>query len=879
MPGSEALASEIAAAVGAAGWCAVATGGVLRVVATAPGGRAAVFLDGRPLRLPRSASPDRMTLPLSIGVARALAVRIDSHDAIGSPLALPALRRVEGLAACDVGGLDGWAWHPGDPDRTPRLDLIDAAGRRRAVRVLPEGADCPDAPALSRPRRFVVPAATLGRLRGPFALRGADGADLLGSPLDPAAEAAPAVTGTNRPPALRARRRAVDVVVPVYAGLDTTLACLDSLFAHSGRGRRIVVVDDASPEPALAAALDRLAARRRIRLFRHGRNRGFPAAANAGIAACAGRDAVLVNSDVLVFPGWLEGLRAAAYAAPDIGSATALSNEASILSYPGPAGSNTVPGADVAARTARLALSANRGGTVDIPVGVGHCLYLRRDCLDATGPFRGDVFAQGYGEEVDFCLRAGAQGWRHVAATGVFVAHIGRRSFGAAASPLLRRNQAVLDRLHPGFAALVADWTASDPLAPARRRLDEARWRAARPRGRRSSGAVLFITHDQGGGVERSVAGRAAAVAAAGIRPIVLRPAKLPDGGPAAVVGAIAGDAYPNRIYALPSELRRLAGVLRADRPLRVELHHLMGHDEAVLDLLAMLDVAYEVHVHDYALFCQRVALVGPSRRYCGEPDVAGCERCVAEAGRAAAHGLSVSALIDRSTRLLRGASRVVAPSEDAARRIRRHFPATRPVVEPHEVPVGPHHAALVPAPPPAPARVITVGAIGVEKGYDVLLDCARDAAARNFGTGVCRGRSHDRRRPADRDRSRFRDRRIRSRGSGVADPCPAPDAWVATVGVAGDLVLRVDRHVARRTARRGIRYGCSGGTHSRRSRRRHRAARRPAAARDQQRVARGIAASAVGTCRCMTVLLTVCKLLYWIRLPSAHPRIRAESE
>jgi glycosyltransferase involved in cell wall biosynthesis len=214
---------------------------------------------------------------------------------------------------------------------------------------------------------------------------------------------------------------------------------------------------------------------------------------------------------------------------------------------------------------------------------------------------------------------------------------------------------------------------------------------------------------------------------------VVLRPALTPGGDPAALLGSATPEAYPNLIYALPSELRTLMARLRAERPVRAELHHLLGHHPAVLALLADLAIPYDVHVHDYALFCARIALVGPSRRYCGEPDLAGCEACIAEAGRILAEEIPVQALIDRSARLLRGASRVVAPSRDAASRIRRHFPAIRPVAEPHE-----DDAALLRAAPPARVRtsgcrVVTVGAIGVEKGFDVLLACAQDAASRHL--------------------------------------------------------------------------------------------------------------------------------------------------
>jgi glycosyltransferase involved in cell wall biosynthesis len=86
-----------------------------------------------------------------------------------------------------------------------------------------------------------------------------------------------------------------------------------------------------------------------------------------------------------------------------------------------------------------------------------------------------------------------------------------------------------------------------------------------------------------------------------------------------------------------------------------------------------------------------------------------------------------------RAAALLAGARKVVTATQDAASRLRRHFPALQPVVAAWEPdpPPFPDHAA-----PPAADRGLTVaviGALGVEKGYDVLLACARDAASRGL--------------------------------------------------------------------------------------------------------------------------------------------------
>ena len=347
-------------------------------------------------------------------------------------------------------------------------------------------------------------------------------------------------------------------------------------------------------------------------------------------------------------------------------------------------------------------------------------MYLRRDCLDAVGLLREDVFAQGYGEENDLCLRARHLGWRSVAALGVFVGHVGSASFGTARRHLIARNMAVLNRLHPGYDALIQAHEQADPLRHARRRMDELRWAAGRGRG-----AVAAITHAGAGGVERVVQKRAAAWSAAGQRAVLLRPA------PGGCRVETPGGSYPNLRYDLPDELPLLARLLRPDKVRRIELHHQLGHHPSVTGLARLLRAPQDAVIHDYAGFCPRIALVSTSRRYCGEPDLDGCEACIADLGTNLEEDLPVAALVSRTAGVLASADRVITPSNDAAARIRRHFPDVRPVVEPWEddgaVP------PLEPAPPGLVRRVCVIGALGLEKGYEVLLGCARDARRRGL--------------------------------------------------------------------------------------------------------------------------------------------------
>lgn len=755
-----ALADTIARQFGLPGWCGVTLDGDLRVELIGGSQRVELEIDGA-RQPPRKGGCFR--LPAARWMrARQIAVTDAGSHLLGSPIDAARIKRVEGCVTTRDGTIEGWAWHPAAPAADPVITILAASGQqRRFTAHEPTSVDPPVRP-LGQPRRIFLSRDDLSAFDGPVRLRGRDGRDLLGSPLDPGAERRAAVqatlhiratsplalhgTGRSKPilplsvpaditgpsPPLGAdrRRRVADVVIPVHDGGATTRACLESVLATVTRPSRVIVVDDATSEPELSAYLGTLAHQRRIHLIRHAQSLGYPASANAGMRACAKRDVVLLNSDTLVPPGWLERLREVAYSAADIGTVSPLSNNATVLSYPRRDDGNPMPDDAATARIAALAWRANGAAAIDVPVTVGFCMYLRRDCLSAVGALREDIFAQGYGEENDYCLRARHLGWRHMAAPGVFVAHRGAQSFGTEGEALRSRNQGLLNRMYPGYAELILAHYRNDPLVSARLRLDQVRWNASADAKRP---ATLLITHDAGGGVEQRIAAACAAQIAAGRRPVVLRPASARDGITYLRLADGMRDDYPNLRFAMPVELTALIRFLKRLRPAEVQLHHTLGHHTAIYDLIARLDVPYDVHVHDYLLICPRVTLVGRERRYCGEPILTTCEHCMADLGSYAGDTVSVGRLRQRSEELLARARGIVTPSHDAAARIRRYFPALRPEVVPHEddavLAATPLHAAVS----GSIARICVVGAIGVDKGFEVLLACARDATERGL--------------------------------------------------------------------------------------------------------------------------------------------------
>jgi glycosyltransferase involved in cell wall biosynthesis len=421
-------------------------------------------------------------------------------------------------------------------------------------------------------------------------------------------------------------------------------------------------------------------------------------------------------------------LREAAYETPTTGTATPLSNDATFLGYPSTEHANAIVQPEEAIRLDLLAQKANADQVVDIPAAIGSCWYIKRDCLDATGLFRDDLFAQGHGEENDFCIRARHLGWRHVAAPGIFVAHIDGRPASSAEHYLIERNTRLLNRLHPGYDKLISESRTVDPIGESRRRIDTELWRTLRS----GNESVLLITHDRRGGVQRRVAERAASLRADGLRPIVLSPIACSTGRGCVLSDGLEGGT-PNLRFAIPAELDLLAELLKADRPQRGEVHHLIGHDHALLDLFRRLGIPYEVVIHDYNWICPRINLIGSAKRYCAEPDLVACEACVADAGTANDEDTAPRALRERSLAELAGASRVVVPSQDTATRLQRYFPHVPTDVVPWEDDSGSSSPKSAHIASDDVRRICVVGAISIEKGYEVLLACARDASRRDL--------------------------------------------------------------------------------------------------------------------------------------------------
>ena len=528
----------------------------------------------------------------------------------------------------------------------------------------------------------------------------------------------------------------VDVIVPVYKGRNESLRCIRSvLSARNTTPFELVVIDDASPDTDLSEALAGLAERGACTLIRNENNLGFVGTANRGMSLHADRDVVLLNSDTEVYGDWLDRLRACAHRNTRTATVTPLSNNATIASYPRTDHDNPFPLDIPFSALDALAARVNAGVEVETPTGIGFCMYLRRDCLDSVGLFDEEMFGKGYGEENDLCQRAATAGWRNVITADVFVHHLGSVSFqgerGKRVSDAMRK----IATRYPGYHAAVQAFITSDPLGPARSRLDWARLEL-----KSRSASTLLVNHSRGGGAERHLQDEARRMLASDTGVFFLRPVR--GDGSRVRIGDPSGMQWHNIPDFTLADTATLAEALQVLRIDRIHVHGTVDFDmQAPAQLAALakqLGARLDVDVHDYQAICPRINLADEEGRYCGEPDERGCNTCLATRGSKYAVK-NIREWREANARLLEQADSVSVPDQDVAERLGRYLPNLDFAVDPHEE-FHPEHLNISRPRlrPDEPLRVVVIGAIGKVKGFNVLLACAKDAKEKRLPLEFC---------------------------------------------------------------------------------------------------------------------------------------------
>lgn len=551
-----------------------------------------------------------------------------------------------------------------------------------------------------------------------------DGVDLAGSPILLPGGDLPDADDTALLPAVN--DATVDILVPVYKGCAETIACLQSvLTAENHTPYRLLVVDDASPDPDLAAYLDGLAAEGRITLLRQPCNQGFIKAVSRGLRAGGDRDVVLLNADTRVHGDWLDRLRTVAYSGEKIGTVTPLTNNGELVSYPEPMRSSEMPGPELLKRLDDACALLGPDAVVEIPVGVGFCLYVKRLCLEDAGGFDSGLMERGYCEDTDFCIRVGQSGWRNVCAGNVFVAHAGSVSFGDEKRVLVAKNVAKLYALYPHHSEEYDRFLASDPLRGVREYLQRSQLAAYCG----AEAELAVMPRRRNGDYQTQRLEKR--LRDGGRKLFYLLPDRDDEDR---LLIKLRGD-HPQQAVALtyrwPIDKRQFWLDIRQAGFKSITIYDLADWHWDVLQGLARLDIPYRLFLSDYAAYCPRITLTQPGLGYCGEPDdIEACSSCC-ERFSSRIEGMESPATLRRQAEAVLGnAAEISLPSESMANRYRARFPGAVFAFDSESLPEVDNARMVKPLPNDGVLRIAVLPSAGPDDNFQSILAVARLMAA-----------------------------------------------------------------------------------------------------------------------------------------------------
>ena len=298
-------------------------------------------------------------------------------------------------------------------------------------------------------------------------------------------------------------------------------------------------------------------------------------------------------------------------------------------------------------------------------------------------------------------------------ACDAFVYHAGEVSFGPN-SPERAAAWKVLVERHPDYPGMISRFGQLNPVAPFRFAATvELLRRQPQPK-------ILLITHKSGGGVERHVDELAAQPGA-----IFL---KLTPRGQDVELAVPRFTGHPSLV--LPAaERESLVQVLRAIGISSVHVHHVIGHQLDVGTLVRELDVPMDLTIHDYFYLCPQITLLRDGHEYCGEPNMAECNACIAR--RPSYGALDILSWRTGHEWLFRQARRIICPSRDVQERLERYGVDRHTLVVPHEPVADAHWPMRIKAPrPDEPLRVAVLGVLAPTRVHRSSPSASRSISA-----------------------------------------------------------------------------------------------------------------------------------------------------
>lgn len=219
--------------------------------------------------------------------------------------------------------------------------------------------------------------------------------------------------------------RPVSIIIPIFKRNQRIKDCIESVIKNvPTRSASVILIVNRNTDQSTKEYLRNIARNIGYRLIESPSNASYADTLNLGIREAPDDDIVLLDSSTEVTNGWLTGLRVAAYSNTDVGTVSAMSDNAGPFSFPNPDVKNKIPPKIPRNEISDYILSRTAPyKPIDVATGSSFCLYIKHSLLSDIEHFSQATSPRTAGEEIDFWMGARLKGWRHLITPWSYVYH------------------------------------------------------------------------------------------------------------------------------------------------------------------------------------------------------------------------------------------------------------------------------------------------------------------------------------------------------------------------------------------------------------------------------------------------------------------------
>ncbi|OQZ02636.1 MAG: hypothetical protein B6D35_00945 [Candidatus Brocadia sp. UTAMX2] len=221
------------------------------------------------------------------------------------------------------------------------------------------------------------------------------------------------------------QQKLVSIIILTCNALEYTQQCVSSIQKHTGRPYEIIFVDNASSDGTVEYLRNLAGKQVNYKLIENRENLGFAAGNNQGVALARGEYIMLLNNDVLVSDGWLDGLVEGLERDEKIGMVGPITNSISGRQMVRAVPYTDEDGFHHFSQRVRKTYSGRLTPRNRI---AGFAVLMRKALYDEVGGLD-ESFGTGNYEDDDLCLKVRGKGYAIMVDESVFIHHYGSKTF------------------------------------------------------------------------------------------------------------------------------------------------------------------------------------------------------------------------------------------------------------------------------------------------------------------------------------------------------------------------------------------------------------------------------------------------------------------